>query len=289
MALSLTALTPETAKPGDTLSLTGTDFLAGAAVLYSGSGIGATDIAAVVDGPTQITSKVPDLLQGCQGQISVQVIHAGAGESNALPLSIQAAPEIEPIVELCSIGAVKAMLGVALSETFDDVKLRELIQIASAQVASYCDRVFAVQEYIEALDGNGSKMLDLTNTPIVEVLSLAINGIAIPVQEVKWYESWICLTDVEYSARLRGGGRVFPYGLKNVHVSYVAGYQRIPAVLSKACQLQVSHLLNTANKQGQVSEANQTAGVTNQLSSEDLCAAARRHSNQYRRVRVGIV
>lgn len=290
MALTLTSLTPAQAKPGATIALAGAGFEPGCLVTYASAAFSVNDTSAVVASATEIISTLPNIFQGISGNLTVTVVGPSGDASAALLITVLAQPEIEPIQPLCSIASVKAMLGVEATEQFDDRRLLELIEIASAQIESYCDRRFAVAEYSDVLDGDGSDLLELSNTPIKEVLALSINGIAVDPAEAYVYPNWIRFdSGGEYSARLRGGGRVFAQGLRNISVTYRAGYEQVPAVISKACQLQVSHLYNTSNRQGVVSETNQTGGVTNQYAQTALCPDAARECNRYRRTKVRIV
>jgi hypothetical protein len=197
-------------------------------------------------------------------------------------------PAVQAPVELCSAAALKELMGVAAGETYDDAKLLAQIRIASAQIAAYCGREFTSGEHTERYDGDGSPTLRLRHTPILEVLALRINGIAVPAGEALVYRNWIKLAGSGYDARLRASGRIFPYGLQNIEVAYRAGYEKIPAAISHACMLQAMHLMNTAAKQGLVSETSQAPGVTIAYGQHQLAPAVRAVCNQWRPSRIGV-
>lgn len=189
---------------------------------------------------------------------------------------------------LCTVAQVKAVLGVASDETSEDAKLAALISLASAQIRSYCRRDFAaVTVTAERYDGDGSAMLTLASTPILEVTALAIDGQAVGLAEVKVYPSYIRFEDSgEYNPRLRASCRVFPAGALNVSVSYRAGFAAVPADIANACVLQTVHLLNTVPKLGIVSETSSVAQATTAYSQGPLTPAARIVCNRYCRAEV---
>lgn len=289
MPITLTQLAPGSVKPGDQITLTGTGFAAGAAVVYAGTGVQYADMRAVLVSETEITSKVPDLLLGVAGSLSVKV-QLGEESSNELALTVQAHPAVDEPYPLCSLGQVREFLGVASSETLNDAKLAFLIKVASGQISGECGRNFGVQTYTSELyDGDDSNLLALRHSPVVKITAVAIDGESIPVGEVKVYENFLKLDEgVEYNPRLRSTSRLFPRGSQNVSVSYEAGYATVPAEISHACILQVMYLMNLGNRQGVISEGNNNAGTTTTYAQAALCPSARVACNRYKRPKVQI-
>lgn len=289
MSALLHSVEPSTARPGDTITLHGEAFEPGLIVVYAAPGVSVEDPNAVLAGNDEATSVVPNLLSGLAGTLLVSVVNPDEGPSNQVALTILASPAVQAPVELCSVWALKELLGVSPSETFDDAKLRAQIRIASAQIIAYCGRGFTVEEYTETYDGNSTSTLELRHTPVVEVLALKINGLDVPIGEVLIYKNWIRFGGgTGYDARLRAAGRIFPHGLQNIEVTYRAGYEEVPAEVSGACMLQVMHLANTATKQGLVSETNQQSGVTINYAQAQLAPAVRAACNRWRRPRMGV-
>ena len=290
MAPTLTSINPTSAAPGDSLVLIGTGFAAGAFVGYSGDGNQIDDRAAVVISATELRSTVPDLYFGENGAALVTVIAADGSQSAAATLAISAFPDVETVQPLCGRAAVKRLMGVAPSETYDDARLDRLIRIASAQIASECRRSFGVDTYTELLSGDGTELLQLLHGPIATLSSVTIDGTAAPLSEIKIGTDWIRFEEMDsYNPRIRALRRVFTRGVRNVAVVYTAGYVRIPADISHACELQVQYLLNTVHKQGLLTEANTPAGVTTTYAQLPLAASVKTVCNRYRSQRIGVI
>lgn len=289
MSALLHSVEPSTVRPGDTITLHGEAFEPGLVVVYESAGTAVQDPNAAVLSLEEATSVVPDLLLGMPGSLLVSAFNTDEDPSNQVVLEVLASPAVQAPVELCSVGALKELMGVAPSETFDDGKLRRQIRIASAQIIAYCGRDFTEREFSETYDGDASPTLALRHTPILQVLALRINGIDVPAAEALVYPNWIKFRSEDgYDARLRSAGRIFPHGLQNIEVTYKAGYPQVPAEISDACMLQVMHLMNTGAKQGLVSETNQTSGVTIAFAQSQLAPAVRASCNKWRRTKIGM-
>jgi len=290
MPATLTDLNPTTAAAGELLTLVGSGFAAGARVIYAGQVITVSDVTPTVVSESEIRSIVPDILRDVAGDYQVSVANVAEDPSNALALELYALPPVETVYPLCTLAALKLALGVAPTETADDAKYQELINIASTAISGYCGRQFRLLPYSESYDGDGTGLLRLKNTPIVAVTALSIGGEAVPESDFSVYDEYLrCDDDGEYSARLRSSSRVFPLGRKNIAVTYTAGYAAVPAEISHACILQISYLVNTLTRQGIVTEGNTIAGVQTTFSSGLLAPAVRALCNRYRRQKVAVV
>ncbi len=282
MAL-LTSLSPTLARPGEWLTLSGSGFLPGVRVDYRAPNVSASDTNPQLVSSAELRSTVPDLFQGMSGQVMVSVLNPGEDPSNEIALDIAASPDIA----LVSLGQLKAALGLRPDDGSQDDRFRQLILLASAAIAGYCEREFRVLEYTESYDGDGTSILRLRHTPIIEVLSLSIFGQQVPVSEVKVKPEFLQFEDGgSYEARIRALARYFPAGVQNITVSYRAGYEQVPAEIAQACILQVSCLMNTLAKQGVANEGNSTAGVQTAYQQGLLTPAARALANRYRRPKV---
>lgn len=286
MAL-LASLSPTPAHPGEWLTLSGSGFLPGVRVDYHTPNVSASDTNPQLVSSSELRSVVPDLFQGMSGQLAVSVLNPGQDPSNALTLDISGSPEIAQAFPLVSLGQLKAALGLRLDDESQDDRFRQMILLASSALAGYCQREFRVLEYTESYDGDGTSILRLRQTPILEVLSLSICGQPVPVSDVKVTPEFLQFDDAgSYEARLRTTARAFPAGVQNITVSYRAGYEQVPAEIAQACILQVSYLMNTLAKQGVANEGNTTAGVQTAFQQGLLSAAARALANRYRRPKV---
>ncbi|GIU80179.1 MAG: hypothetical protein KatS3mg005_3417 [Bryobacteraceae bacterium] len=287
MAALLTSLSPTPARPGEWLTLSGSGFLPGVRVDYRAANVSASDTNPQLVSSSELRSIVPDLFQGMSGQLLVSVLNPGDDPTNELALDIAANPDVAQTFPLVSLGQLKSALGLRLDDESQDDRFRQLILLASAAIAGYCEREFRVLEYAESYDGDGTSVLRLRHTPIIEVLALSIFGQLVPVSEVKVTPEFLQFEDAgSYEARIRAMARYFPAGVQNIQVSYRAGYEQVPAEIAQACILQVSYLMNTLAKQGVANEGNTTAGVQTAFQQGLLAPAARVLANRYRRPKV---
>jgi hypothetical protein len=290
-AATISTLNPPTGTAGIEITLLGLSFAAGATVSFGSGERVATDPQPVVVSSTEIRAVVPDMLDGDAGTLLVTVLNPGEQASNELEFWLEAWPAVESVYPLCSLAALKAMLGVARSDTADDERYKRLIRIASAQIAGAAQRPFDVADVVgERHDGDGTPELELDRTPIISVSALAIDGQAVDVSDLAIYPVTIAFSvDGDWNPRLRASSRIFPRGLRNIAVSYRGGYVKIPADVADACCIQVAFLMNTLNKQGIISESNAVAQATTAYDTKQLAPPVRTVCNRYRRRKVAIV
>src|SRR5439155_23306149 len=84
--------------------------------------------------------------------------------------------------DLTTLADVKAWLQTgqdAFPDT-DDALLSRLVTAASRFIESWLGRQVAPADWQEARDGTGGQRLAFANTPVTTVLSLSIDGLAIP-------------------------------------------------------------------------------------------------------------
>ncbi len=193
-------------------------------------------------------------------------------------------------MDLCTLAELKAFLGIAAEDTADDTRLGELITSASAAIEAYCSRSFEVVAIEGELhDGDGTDELRVDVTPIVSVSAVSIDGQAVNVADLAIYHTMVAFKSGEYSARLRSSGGIFPVGRQNISISYSAGYAAVPRDIADACKFQVAFLMNTANKQGLISETNQVSQATTSYVQGNLSPAVRSACSRYRRARMSVI
>lgn len=290
MAALLSSVSPSTAAAGAVIVISGSGFAAGARVDYRSEFGAASDTNPVLVSAGELHSTVPDLLQGMAGRVQVSVVNPGQDPSNELALDVAGLPSIGAVEPLCALGSFKAALGIRLDDASQDARFRHLIAMASAAIIGYCGRDFSLHEYTESYDGDGTGLLRLRHTPIVELISLSIDGSTVPTSDVKVYSEFIAFDEeADYDARLRGTARLFPAGAQNVLVSYRAGFVTVPTEISHACILQAAYLMNTMAKQGIANEGNSQAGVQTAYVQGWLEPAARTLANRYRRTKASVI
>ena len=123
---------------------------------------------------------------------------------------------------LCNLDDVKAFLGLE-APTSDDL-LNTLINNASAFIENYTNRVFAVTNYVEIRNGTGNAKMPVQYAPITQLNSVKINDVD--------YTSYVKNTD---NLIWFTNGNIFPSGLMNVELNYMAGYDAIPSDVSQVC------------------------------------------------------
>ena len=171
---------------------------------------------------------------------------------------------------LCDLQSAKRWLGLTTEQTDDDVFITSLLSSSSAFIESCCNRSFTVSEHVVELDGNGRSALMLPDYPIVSVESVEVNGRAVN----KGFRA------VDYLIVLNAD--VFPKGLRNVKITYTAGFEAIPADLQHACMELVGLRYKERDRIGEQSKS--LAGETVSFFIRDLSPTAQSVVNQYKRV-----
>lgn len=114
----------------------------------------------------------------------------------------------------------------------DAWEARQALRSASAVVRGYCSWWIApVMASTAVLSGDGSRVLGLPCMHVVDVVSVAIDGVAVPAapQGYRWSSNGVLM---------RPPGLVWPDELSNVSVSYVGGYDTTPEdVVAVVCAL----------------------------------------------------
>ncbi|HVC50971.1 MAG TPA: hypothetical protein VND87_03010 [Stellaceae bacterium] len=136
--------------------------------------------------------------------------------------------------DLTTLGDVKAWLqtGQSAFPDTDDGLLTRLITAASQFIQSWLNRQIAPGDWQEIRDGSGGQRLAFANFPVTAVLSLSIDGLAIPpAPSGGGYGPGYVFTATELAVR----GYVFTRRAQNVIVSYTAGYTATPPDIAQAC------------------------------------------------------
>ena len=142
--------------------------------------------------------------------------------------------------DLTTLADVKAWLqtGANPFPATDDALIQRLVTAASQFIQSWLNRQIAAADWLELRDGTGGQLLVLANSPVRAVLSLTIDGLAIPPAPTDGgFAAGYSFTPTKLALR----GYVFTRRPQNVIVTYTAGYPTTPpdiaqAAIELACQ-----------------------------------------------------
>ena len=182
--------------------------------------------------------------------------------------------------DLTTLEDVKAWLqtGQAAFPATDDALLTRLITAASQYIQSWLNRQIALADYLETRDGTGGDRLQFACCPVTAVLSLTIDGQAIPAAPSAGTAGY------SFSpTQLSLCGYRFNRGAQNIAVSYTAGYALPPPELAQACIELVALRYRERTRIGEVSRSLGGA-ETVAYSQKDMSDAIKTLLQQYRLV-----
>jgi hypothetical protein len=154
--------------------------------------------------------------------------------------------------DLTTLADVKAWLqtGQAAFPSADDALLTRLVTAASQYIQTWLNRQIGSADYLEVRDGTGGHRLQFACFPVTAVLSVAIDGQAVPAAAP--------FNSVGYrfsSTQLSVRGYSFKRGAQNVVIAYAAGYSTIPPEVAQACIELVSLRYRERTRIGEVSRS----------------------------------
>ncbi|MFZ2005891.1 MAG: hypothetical protein WB697_05440 [Stellaceae bacterium] len=184
--------------------------------------------------------------------------------------------------DLCALADVTAWLQTGQNPfpAADDALLARLITAASQFIQSWLQRQIAVSDWIEIRDGNGGQRLTFANTPVVNVIALAIDGLTIPPAPTDGrLGAGYVFSPTELALR----GYVFTRRAQNVVVTYTAGYASVPPDIAQACIELVCQRYRERSRTGEVSKA-LMSGEAVTYSQKDMSDDIRTLLTQYQAV-----
>lgn len=182
--------------------------------------------------------------------------------------------------DLTTLGDVKAWLrtGQAAFPDTDDALLARLITAASQFIQAWLNRQIASADWREVRDGTGGQRLAFANFPATAVLSLSIDGLAIPpAADDGGFGAGYVFTPTELALR----GYVFTRRAQNVAMTYTAGYAVTPPDIAQACVELVCQRYRERTRIGEVSRA-LGGSETVTYSQKDMSDDVRLLLSQYR-------
>jgi hypothetical protein len=177
--------------------------------------------------------------------------------------------------DLTTLADVKAWLQTGQNPfpATDDTLLQRLITAASQFIQSWLNRQIAAADWQELRDGTGGQLMVLANSPVAAVLSLTIDGLAIPPATTDGgFDAGYSFTPTELALR----GYVFTRRPQNVIVTYTAGYALTPPDIAQACIELVCQRYRERSRIGEVSKAlggGETVSFSQKDMSEDVKTA----------------
>jgi len=156
---------------------------------------------------------------------------------------------------LTTYESVKAYLG--LTNDDDQALIEAMIDSVSAVIETFCQRKFKSRAYVEYYSGDGTTELMVDQYPVTAITDIWDDVNHDFTDSYKIDTSNILFSDI--GSNLSDGivlleGDTFRSGVKNVKISYTAGYTTIPLDLADACIQFVAKVFNLRGKQGIESE-----------------------------------
>ncbi|HEV2097761.1 MAG TPA: phage head-tail connector protein [Stellaceae bacterium] len=187
--------------------------------------------------------------------------------------------------DLTTLADVKAWLqtGQSAFPPTDDALLTRLITAASQYIQTWLNRPIALCDYIEVRDGTGGQRLQFACFPVSAVLSLTIDGLAIPPAPEPSPSTGLTAGYVFSPTQLAVHGYYFTRRAQNVVVTYMAGYPITPPEIAQACIELVALRYRERTRIGEVSRA-VGGGETVTYSQKDMSAPIATLLQQYRAV-----
>src|SRR5947207_4101547 len=185
--------------------------------------------------------------------------------------------------DLTNLADVKAWLQTGQSPfpSTDDLLLQRLITAGSEFIQNWLGRQIAAADWLELRDGTGGQLLAFANIPVNAILSLSIDGPAIPpaAADGTGFGAGYTFPPTELALR----GYVCTRRAQNVIVIYTAGYTTTPPGIAQACIELVCRHYRERTRIGEVSKS-LGGGETVTFSQKDMSEAVKTLLSQYRLV-----
>ena len=165
----------------------------------------------------------------------------------------------------------------------DDALLTRLITAASQYLQTWLNRRIAIADYMEIRDGTGGQRLQFACFPVSSVMSLIIDGMAIPPAPAPSQSAGLTAGYVFSPTQLAVRGYYFTRRVQNVVFSYTAGYSSTPPEIAQACIELVALRYRERTRVGEVSKS-VSGGGTVSYSQKDMSAPILTLLQQYRGV-----
>lgn len=175
--------------------------------------------------------------------------------------------------QLTTTAAFKQYLNI--TGTTDDAQIAFLVTAVSELIANTLNRDVGTQTFTETYDGSGNRRQVVSNYPITSVTSVRVDG-ALQQAATGVLSAGYRFDRFSVFFNLS----VFPEGIQNVQLVYVAGYTTVPPDLAQACLETMANIYRTATRIGESSKAMGGGGQTS-YSLKDIPATAMKILNNY--------
>ena len=182
--------------------------------------------------------------------------------------------------DLTTLADVKAWLqtGQAAFPATDDALLTRLVTAASQYIQTWLNRGIVSADFLEVRDGTGGHRLQFACYPATAVLSLTIDGQAVPAA-ASFNAAGYRFSSTQLSVR----GYRLNRGAQNVVIAYTAGYSTTPPAVAQACVELVALRYRERTRIGEVSRSLGSA-ETVAYAQKDMSDAIKTLLQQYRLV-----
>lgn len=170
---------------------------------------------------------------------------------------------------IVSLDLLKQRLGVTHDK--QDAYFQTLLDGVSAAVEAFIGRKLEAADYVERYNGNGKNRLVLEQWPVISVLSVKINGRVVDDWD---FDNWLLIRHA-----------CFSQGIRNVEVSYRAGYETLPADIQEAILIIATQRMNEIENKGVQSKtlAGETIAFSTFSDSGGMPPSAFAILNEYKR------
>ena len=152
---------------------------------------------------------------------------------------------------LTTLVSIKRFLGLTSAFTKNDDFLTELIRNATDAIEKHTDRRLKKRIYVNDptsvdTDGSGTEIIFLNEWPIISVQSVNLgfnSADLVPTDFAVYFHSgYIRLKErLAFTLQPQEFHREIPFGIQNVRVDYIAGFDPVPGDLRQAANRLVAH------------------------------------------------
>ena len=159
-----------------------------------------------------------------------------------------------PVNAIVGLNQVKSYLAISESDISVDELLQNLINSSSDTIESYTMSSIVSQNYEDQIyDGSGYQNINLRHLPLVGLLNETLSDVQYRIDPT---QDWLNIeTDVKYLVvnpardwELGLYRNIFPLGVANIKLNYIAGYTNVPSEIEQVCIEMVAERYKESSK-----------------------------------------